>query len=62
MRSIINLSCSVFGNLLVNRRWSRRVGPNSSITHHAHCHNCCQHTLCQNSLVSSLFHFQTPFS
>ena len=58
----INLSCSVFGNSLVNRRWGRRVGPNSSITHHAHCHNCCQHTLCQNSLVSSLFHFQTPFS
>ena len=60
--SIINLSCSVFGNTLVNRRRGRRVSPNSSITHHAHCHNCCQHALCQSSLLSSLFHFQSPFS
>ena len=44
--SIINLSCSVFRNSLVNRRRGRRVSPNSSITHHAHCHNGCQHTLC----------------
>ena len=58
----INLSCSVFGNSLVNRRRGRRVSPNSSITHHAHCHNCCQHALCQSSLLSSLFHFQSPFS
>ena len=58
----INLSCSVFGNTLVNRRRGRRVSPNSSITHHAHCHNCRQYALCQNSLFSSLFHFQSPFS
>ena len=43
--SIINLSCSVFGNSLVNRRRGRRVGPNSSITHHAHCHDCRQYAL-----------------
>ena len=42
----INLSCSVFGNFLVNRGWGRSVSPHGSITHHAHCHNCCQHTLC----------------
>ena len=60
--SIINLSCSVFGNSLVNRRWGRRVSPNSSITHHAHCHDCRQYALCQSSLLSILFHFQSPFS
>ena len=58
----INLSCSVFGNFLVNRGWGRSVSPHGSITHHAHCHNCCQHALCQSSLLSSLFHFQSPFS
>ena len=62
MGSIINLSCSVFRNSLVNRRRGRRVSPNSSITHHAHCHDCRQYALCQSSLLSSLFHFQSPFS
>ena len=62
MGSIINLSCSIFRNSLVNRRRGRSVSPHGSVTHHAHCHNCCQHTLCQNVPVSSLFHFQTPFS
>ena len=58
----INLSCSVFGNILVNRGWGRSVSPHGSITHHAHCHDCRQHALCQSRLLSSLFHFQTPFS
>ena len=58
----INLSCSVFGNSLVNRGWGRSVSPHGSITHHAHCHDCRQYALCQSSLLSILFHFQSPFS
>ena len=58
----INLSCSVFGNFLVNRGWGRSVSPHGSITHHAHCHDCRQYALCQSSLLSILFHFQSPFS
>ena len=49
----------------INRRRRRRnsiFSSHSSVTHHAHCHNCCQHALCQSSLLSSLFHFQSPFS
>ena len=63
MGSIINLSCSVFGNRLINRRRRNSIfGPHSSVTHHTHCHNCRQYALCQSSLLSSLFHFQSPFS
>ena len=63
MRSIVDMSYSVFGNRLINRRRRNSIfSPHSSITHHAHCHNCRQYALCQSSLLSSLFHFQSPFS